>query len=66
MRSGVAPEHEADRSTLIGRSAKIYAGTQRLEPTRGRDIGWNPKPVDIKKDIRVTVDAVVEKMRQEL
>ncbi|KAH9969539.1 hypothetical protein BC827DRAFT_9341 [Russula dissimulans] len=44
----------------------VWAGTQRLEPTRGRIIGWNPEPVDIKEHLNESIDAMLDKIHQKL
>lgn len=62
--SSVGLKHGADRYTLAGRLLNVWAGTQRLEPTRGRGIGWNPKPVEIKEHLNESIDAVLDKMHQ--
>ncbi|KAI0298775.1 hypothetical protein B0F90DRAFT_1730949 [Multifurca ochricompacta] len=38
---------------------RLWGQTQRLEPTRGKSIGWNPKPVDIRASLSESVDAVL-------
>jgi len=42
----------------------LWARSQRLEPTRGKSIGWNPKPVDIKEHLSKSIDAVLQNTHQ--
>ncbi|KAH9055694.1 hypothetical protein EDB87DRAFT_1687887 [Lactarius vividus] len=44
----------------------MWASTQRLEPTRGKRIGWNPKSVDIREFLNESIDAALDTIHRKL
>ncbi|KAH9167711.1 hypothetical protein EDB89DRAFT_1996444 [Lactarius sanguifluus] len=46
--------------------SRMWATTQRLEPTRGKRIGWNPRSVDIREFLNESIDAALDTIHRKL
>lgn len=46
--------------------SRVWAATQRLEPTRGKKIGWNPRSVDIREFLNESIDAALDTVHRKL
>ncbi|KAI9437202.1 hypothetical protein H4582DRAFT_1958547 [Lactarius indigo] len=44
----------------------MWAATQRLEPTRGKRIGWDPGSVDIREFLNESIDAALDTIHRKL